>query len=262
MNDIVQIENHGGVRLIALNRPAARNALCTELVLKLRKLIQAAGEDRSARCVVITGRGGAFSSGADLDEWDQINKGTQRYPDHDWVEEALKLIQDVAACPKPVIAMIDGAAVGAGLDLALACDFRYVSERSKFMCAYTHIGFSPDCGGTYFLPRLIGIEAAKRFVFTGETWTAQDALRLGLVSEVASSEELQARTMAFAEQLANGPTVAIGLARHLIDASFDRTLGEQLAAEQAAGKVCVKTRDHVEALAAAQQRRKPVFTGA
>ena len=123
-----------------------------------------------------TGRGGAFSAGADVKEWaEKKRRATIPIPSNDWVEEAVQLVQDVPRCPKPTIAMIDGAAVGAGLDMALACDFRYRFDRAKFICAYTRVGYSPDCGGSWLLPRLIGVEAAKRFVFTGDTWDATKA---------------------------------------------------------------------------------------
>lgn len=262
MKDCIEVERHGEVGVIALNRPEARNALSMALTLQLRKAIKAASEDTKMRCLVVTGRGGAFSAGADVREWSELNAGVNPYPNNDWVEESIKLIQDLARCPKPTIAMIDGAAVGAGLDLALACDFRYASDRSKFICSYTRIGYSPDCGGTWFLPRIIGVEAAKRFVFTGELWDAPTAKANKLVSEVFAQSELLDRTLEFASQLAAGPTLAIGLAKKLIDSSHGRSLAEQQIEEQIAGTLCAATIDHAEGLAAANERREPKFVGA
>lgn len=261
MGGLVRIERERGVTIVALDRPEARNALSLGLLLELRRAIKALAQEAETRCIVLTGRGGSFSSGADFREWDELNRGINPFPDHDWVEEAIKLIQDVAALPKPTIAMIDGAAAGAGLDLALACDFRYASSRAKFICAYTRLGLPPDCGGTWFLPRIIGPEAAKRLVFTGEAWDAQTALSCGLVSDVVPPETLLEHTMEFGRRLAAGPTVAIGLAKKLIDSAFSRSLGEQQIEEQASGRACLATRDHIEGLAAANERRDPQFVG-
>jgi 2-(1,2-epoxy-1,2-dihydrophenyl)acetyl-CoA isomerase len=261
MSELVEVEDRGAVRIIAINRPEARNAISTPVLLKLKKAFKEAAKATHLRAVVLTGRGGAFSGGADVKEWAEIAAGNNPYPDHNWVEEAIGLVQDIARLPKPTIAMIDGPAVGGGLDFALACDFRVASTRAKFICAYTRVGFSPDAGGSWLLPRLIGIEAAKMFVFTGDAWDGVKAHAAGMVTEVVEVEELEARTMALAEKLASGPTVAIGLAKALLDNAHRRTFNEQLAEEERAGKICGKTADHAEGLAAANERRVPRFVG-
>ncbi len=262
MYTYIETERHGAVGVIALNRPEARNALGMGLTIELRRAVKEAAADTSLRALILTGRGGAFSAGADIKEWAEKVDGVDPWPDMNWVEESLKLIQEVNALPKPTIAMIDGAAVGAGLDMALACDFRYASDRSKFICSYTNVGYSPDCGGTWLMPRVMGLEAAKRFAFTGALWTAQIALENRLVSHVSPQAELFADTLAFAQQLASGPTVAIGLAKKLMNASSLRSLAEQQIEEVAAGRICATTRDHAEGLAAANERRAPNFVGA
>jgi 2-(1,2-epoxy-1,2-dihydrophenyl)acetyl-CoA isomerase len=261
MSDLVEVEDRGAVRIIAINRPEARNAISTPVLLKLKKAFKEAAKATQLRAVVLTGRGGAFSGGADVKEWMEIASGNNPYPEHNWVEEAIGLVQEIARFPKPTIAMIDGPAVGGGLDFALACDFRVATPRAKFICAYTRVGYSPDAGGSWLLPRLIGIEAAKMFVFTGDAWDGKKALEVGMVTEVVEVEDLEARTMALAEKLASGPTVAIGLAKALIDNAHRRTFNEQLAEEDRAGKICGKTADHAEGLAAANERRTPRFVG-
>ena len=262
MYKFIETERHGAVGVIALNRPEARNALGMGLTIELRRAVKEAAADASLRALILTGRGGAFSAGADVKEWANKSEGDNPWPDMNWVEESLKLIQEVHGLMKPTIAMIDGAAVGAGLDLALACDFRYASDRSKFICSYTNVGFSPDCGGTWLMPRVMGLEAAKRFAFTGELWMAQTALENRLVSHVSTRDDLFSETLAFAQQLAAGPTIAIGLAKKLMNASFTRSLAEQQIEEVAAGHICGTTQDHVEGLAAANERRVPNFIGA
>jgi 2-(1,2-epoxy-1,2-dihydrophenyl)acetyl-CoA isomerase len=245
-----------------MNRPQARNALNMALVVQMRRAVRAAAEDGSLRAVVLTGRGPAFCAGADVREWADKAAGENPYPDLNWVDETIKLVQEIHRLPKPVIAMIDGAAVGAGLDMALACDFRIASERSKFICSYTNVGYPPDCGGTWLMPRVMGIEAAKRFAYTGELWTADVALANRLVGQMVPQDRLVDETMALARRLAAGPTVAIGLAKRLMDTSHARSLPDQMLEEQAAGKFCAPTRDHAEGLAAANERRAPQFVGA
>ncbi len=262
MYTYIETERHGAVGVIALNRPEARNALGMGLTLELRRAIKEAAADAGLRALILTGRGGAFSAGADIKEWAGKVEGVDPWPDRNWVEESLKLIQEVHAFPKPTLAMIDGAAVGAGLDMALACDFRYASDRSKFICSYTHVGYSPDCGGSWLMPRVMGLEASKRFAFTGDLWMAEVALANRLISHVsADAEALLADTMAFAEKLGGGPTVAIGLTKTLLNASADRSLADQQKAEVAAGEICATTNDHAEGLAATMERRAPNFTG-
>lgn len=261
MADVVEIEDRGVVRLIALNRPEVRNAINTSVLLKLRRAVREAATAEEVRAVVITGRGGAFSGGADVKEWADKLKGIDPHPDHDWVEEAVKLVQDVYNLRKPTVAMIDGAAVGAGLDMALACDFRIASGRAKFVCAYTRVGYPPDAGGSWLMPRLMGVEAAKMFAYTGDAWDAETALRHGLVTQVVAEDALEETAFALAEKLAGGPTVAIGLAKRLIDTWASRSLAEQQLEEQRAGKICARTEDHAEGLAAANERRAPRFVG-
>ncbi len=262
MYRFLETERHGAVGVIALNRPEARNALGMGITIELRRALREAAADRTMRALVLTGRGGAFSAGADVKEWADKSKGDNPWPDMNWVEESLRLVQQVHDMPKPTIAMIDGAAVGAGLDMALACDFRYASERSKFICSYTNVGYSPDCGGSWLMPRVMGLEAAKRFAYTGELWTPEVALENRLVSNVSPRAQLLDDTLAFAQQLAAGPTVAIGLAKKLMNESFGRSLIEQQLEEVVAGRICAGTKDHAEGLAAANERRAPNFTGA
>lgn len=260
MYKFIEVERHDAVGVIALNRPEARNALGMGLTIELRRALREAAEDKTMRALILTGRGGAFSAGADVREW-ATGEPKKLWPDMNWMEESLRLVQQVHDMPKPVIAMIDGAAVGAGLDMALAADFRYASARSKFICSYTNVGFNPDCGGTWLMPRVIGLEAAKRFAYTGELWTAEVALQNRLVTHVSANEALWDETLAFAQQLASGPTVAIAHAKRLMNSAHTRSLSDQQLEEVAAGKLCGQTKDHAEGLAAANERRAPRFIG-
>jgi 2-(1,2-epoxy-1,2-dihydrophenyl)acetyl-CoA isomerase len=256
---IVETSDDGAVRVIAINRPERRNALNFDALVAMRDAIAEARASRALRALVITGRGGSFSAGADVREWAENKaKGVRG---GDWVGEAIQLIQDVFDFPKPTVAMIDGAATGAGLDLSAACDFRFASDRARFICSYTRIGYSPDAGSSWFLPRLVGLQRAKRFVYLAETWDAPTALANGLVTEVHPQAGLEAATMDFARRLAAGPTVAIGLAKALLDHGHRRSLPEALREEQKAGKICGQTEDHVEGLKAVNEKREPRFVG-
>jgi 2-(1,2-epoxy-1,2-dihydrophenyl)acetyl-CoA isomerase len=248
----------GAVRTLTLNRPEARNALNLELVSNLRGELQEAVADGSVRCLVLAAAGKAFCAGADVKDW--AESGPQQGPDP-WVTEAHALAVELAESPLPTIAVLNGAAVGAGLDLALACDFRVAADTARFACAYTWMAYPPDVGGTWLLPRLVHPDHAKRFVFTGEFWDAPTALERGLVGEVVPQERLAERGAALARELAAGPTIAIGHAKRLLDSAHRRTLAEQLEAEASAGEKCALTEDHREALAAVAERREPVFRG-
>ncbi len=255
---VVECRDQGAIRVVTLNRPDQLNALNTETLVGMRAALADAARDGAVRCLVLTGAGRGFCAGADVDEW-ASEKETP--PEHDWVAEATAMVQELYGLSVPTLAMIDGAAVGAGLDLALACDFRLATARSKFICAYTNIGYPPDCGGSWLMPRIIGLEAAKRFAYTGEVWNGEMALAKGLISELHEEAALEAAVMAFAQQLAAGPTVAIGHAKRLFHVSLDNDLGTQLALESVAGKACARTADHREGLRAATERRAPEFQG-
>jgi 2-(1,2-epoxy-1,2-dihydrophenyl)acetyl-CoA isomerase len=257
---MLQIDNHGALRVLTMDRPAMRNALCTNLLKELRAAVHAAKADRHCRALMITGAGKSFCSGADVQEWSAAEEAGQ-LETYGWTEAAHALCQEIYDFDRPTIALLNGAAVGAGLDLACACDFRLSADTAKFCCAYTKMGYAPDCGGTWFLPRLIGIEAAKLFVFTGAFWSAEEALQRGLITEMHPTDLLFERGVAFAQRLANGPTVALAAAKRLMREGFTRNLTAQLAAERTVGEICGRSQDAKEALTAAVAKREPVFSG-
>lgn len=260
MSELTPIADADGVRTITLNRPERRNALNVALLEALRAALADAAAEEAVRVVVLAGAGKGFCAGADVTEWSEAVDGADDTGLR-WERNAHALVQELHDLPKPTVAVLQGAAVGAGLDLACACDFRVASEDAVFFCAYTWVGYNPDAGGTWLYPRLMGLEAAKRFVYTGERWDAATAHVRGLVSEVVPHDELASAGARLAAELATGPGVAIGLAKGLLQTSFTRTLAEQLEEEKAAGKVCAETDDHKEALTAFAEKRSPVFRG-
>ena len=261
MADLVLQRDAGGVRTLTLNRPDRRNALDVPLLEALRAALAAAAADPEVRCVAVTGAGKGFCAGADVDEWAEADAADAEEIGRRWEHNAHALMQELYGLPKPTVALLNGAAVGAGLDLACCCDFRLAADAAKVACAYTWIGYSPDAGGSWLYPRLLRPDAAKRLVYTGELWDAQTALRHGLVGEVVPADELASAGQAFAEVLASGPTVALGHAKRLMHEALGRSFADQLAAEAEAARACATTQDHREALRAAAERRPPVFSG-
>ena len=256
---MLNVNDRNGVRYVTLDRPEVRNALNLALIRELRRAMHQAVAD-GVRCLVLTGNGKAFCAGGDVAEWADVEARGESasFP---WVEEMHGLILDIAGFPAPTIAWLNGAAVGAGLDMALACDFRLAADSTRFQCAYTRMAICPDAGGSWLLPRIIGIEQAKRFAFTGEFWSAGEALARGLVTEVHDNAALGDACRGFAERLAGGPTIAISETKRLMETAGARDLRAQLAEERAASERCYATEDFKEAMAAATGRRDPVFQG-
>ena len=261
MPEIIEVEDHGAVRVVAINRPELRNAINTAVLIGLRRAIREAAKTEALRTLVLTGRGGAFSAGADVKEWADKNRGIDPHPDHDWVEEACQLVLDVFRFPKPTVAMIDGAAVGAGLDMALACDFRYASARAKFICAYTRIGYPPDCGGSWLLPRLIGPSRALRLLYSGDFLEAAEAKAIGYANEVVAPEALMDAARAEARRYLKSSPFSIRHMKELVWRGLERDVAGHMARHVEALQACFKSEDHKEGVASFLERRPAQFVG-
>ncbi|KDN97123.1 enoyl-CoA hydratase/isomerase family protein [Pseudomonas donghuensis] len=249
-----------GIAWITLNRPDQRNALDIPSLKNLHALLDAHNADPAVRVVVLTGTGRSFCAGADLAEWAEA-QARGALESYGWTETAHALMQRLHSLDKPTIAAINGTAVGAGMDLTLCCDLRIAAASARFKAGYTSMAYSPDAGASWHLPRLIGSEQAKRLLFLDELWGAERALAAGLVGEVCADEQLLAVTAELAGRLANGPTFAFAQTKRLICDGAQRTLGEQLQAELAAGLLCGRSEDGAEALRAAVEKRTANFVG-
>ena len=250
----------GGVRTIQLDRPAKRNSLARPHLDALRHLLGAYAKDPEVRCLVLTGSGNSFCAGADVDEWAEA-EARGELGSYGWTEKAHALVEALAAFPRPTVAALNGAAVGAGADLAFACDFRIATASAWLRCGYTAMGFSPDMGGTWFLPRIVRADVARRFIFLNDRWPADAACAAGLVSESIADEAFMAHVAEFAGCLAAGPSLAFGHAKALLRQALTNSLAEQLRAEQAAGLACGHSEDGQEALRAAVEGRAARFSG-
>lgn len=251
----------GAVATVTIDRPSRMNALDITTLRGLEAAFTRAAMDPEVRCLVITGTGRAFSAGADVKEWaSEPQEPAPGATGDDWVTLSHRVMARLYRMPKPSVAAVNGVAVGAGLDLALSCDFRYAADEARFGSVYIRIGFSPDAGASFLLPRLVGLTKAKELIYTGRIIGSSEAESIGLVSRVVPGDELIAETMKFAHELASGPTVAIGLAKeniqdHWAADSFESALKN----EQRAGRICATTEDHKEGLSAVNEKREPRF---
>jgi 2-(1,2-epoxy-1,2-dihydrophenyl)acetyl-CoA isomerase len=252
-------EQQGGVGTITLNRPAALNALNRAHLIELNDAVQRAGFDRGVRSLVITGAGRGFSAGADVKEWGAGSAEDE--PSAGWIDLAHVLITRIYRLPKPVIAAVNGVAVGAGCDIALASDLRVASTAARFGQAYIKLGYCPDAGGSFLLPRLIGEARAMELIYTGRIIDADEANRIGLLNELVEPDQLLPTALALAGRLAEGPTIALGLAKENIRRNALLTIEDALRNERRAGEICGRTEDAKEGLAATIERRAANFQG-
>jgi enoyl-CoA hydratase/carnithine racemase len=245
--------DHGGVRMLTLNRPDRKNAINPQLWHELADALRATARD-DVRVLVITGAGGAFCTGADISLPEDI------HPRH-----KLRRLTDVALALHelaiPTIAKVTGAAVGAGWNLALGCDFVVATPESRFCQIFSKRGLSVDLGGSWLLPKLVGLQQAKRLVLLAEMIDAEEALSLGLVTWVKAAAEIDAFVADLAARLAAGPPVALAQSKALLNDGADATLRQALANEARAQPGNFATADSMEAYAAFAEKREAAFTG-
>ncbi len=251
---VLLTSDRDGVRTLTLNRPEKKNAINRELWVALADALRAAGTDRGVRALVITGAAGAFCSGADL------SAGDHTHPTY-----KMRNLSDVALLlhelPVPTVAKVTGVAVGAGWNLALGCDFVVATPESKFSQIFAKRGLSVDLGGSWLLPKLVGLQQAKRLALLAETIGADEALALNLVTWVMPAEEIDAFVTDLAARLVAGPAIALAQTKALLNEGADRTLRDALASEARAQAVNFATADAPEAYAAFAEKREPSFTG-
>jgi 2-(1,2-epoxy-1,2-dihydrophenyl)acetyl-CoA isomerase len=252
----VETTRDGGVLTITLHRPDVLNAFNAAMHRALGSALKEA-RDPEVRAVVLTGAGRGFCVGQDLTEFREAPGDIADRLRSNYHPNVLA----IRALEKPVIAAVNGAAAGAGLSFACACDIRIASDEATFVPAFVNIGLVPDSGGTYFVARLLGPARAFEWMTSGRRLTAQEALGWGLVSEVALPDDLAARAAELAAQLAAMPTRGIGMTKRLFDRAGESTLEEQLEWEAQLQSAATKTEDFREGVAAFLEKREPQFTG-
>jgi 2-(1,2-epoxy-1,2-dihydrophenyl)acetyl-CoA isomerase len=258
----VLVERRNGIALITLHRPEALNALLGDMRALLREAFEHTAADPAVRAIVVTGAGRGFSSGGDIRFMQEVMDRGGRFEDfRPLLEAGRDVVRAIHAADKPVIAAVNGAAAGAGMNFALACDIRWASEKAKFAESFVRIGLHPDWGGVHALPRIVGAARALELMWTGDPIDAAEALRLGIVSRVLPAEQLLPETLAFAERLARAPAVAVAAIKQSIRASATQNIEQALEREIEAQERCWNTRDCREGLAAFLEKREPRYEG-
>ncbi len=252
----VETGREGGVLTITLNRPEAYNAFTTSMHRALRAAL-AEAEAEDVRAVVITGAGKGFCAGQDLNEFRNVGGNIGGHLESTYHPN----IRAIRALPKPVIAAVNGAAAGAGLSLAAACDVRIAADSASFVPGFIGLGLVPDSGGSYFLARLLGPARAFAWMTANRRLTAAEAQDWGLVSEVVAADALAARAAELAATYAAAPTAGIGMTKRLFNQALHATLDEQLALEAELQSAATRTEDFGEGVAAFLEKRKPRFSG-
>ncbi|MEH6639070.1 MAG: crotonase/enoyl-CoA hydratase family protein [Porticoccaceae bacterium] len=264
MSDPILYRQQGRVAIITLNRPDTRNALSDDLVPALIEALNRANNDAGVSCVVLTGEGKSFSSGGNLKEIRAMTqeKKLSTHELRNWYVDMIQQIpRTMAELTVPVIAAVNGHAIGAGCDLTMMCDIRIASEKALFAESFMRVGLIPGDGGAWFLPRVIGLSRACEMSYTCDMIDAQKADKWGMVSDVVTPEDLMDTAIAMAERIAAHPPLGVRYAKKLITASQDMPLNAAL--EMAAGMQATlqNTDDHLEAIDAALEKRDPVFKG-
>ncbi len=257
----IKITEAEGIVTITLNRPDRLNAFVGHMRRDLAEALEEAGSDPHVRVVIINGQGRAFCSGGDVQFMAELLERNDAEEFSRILGAARRVILAIRHMTKPVIASIEGPAAGAGFNLALACDLRIASSTATFSQSFAKIGFHPDWGGTYFLPRMVTSNIACELFFLGDTIDADEAFRLGLINRVVAPEELEAETQRLAVRLRLGPAVSIAAAKHAVYASEHDSLEKMLQYEVEAQLRCFDSEDGREGVMAFLEKRPPRFTG-
>jgi 2-(1,2-epoxy-1,2-dihydrophenyl)acetyl-CoA isomerase len=248
-----------GVATLTLNRPEVLNALNDDLLGGLREGLARAKADDAVRAVLLTGAGRGFCAGADLA--DGRRSEGRRDVAQSLRERYHPIILSMRQFPKPIVGAVNGAAAGAGMSIALACDIVLAGTSASFLQAFTRIGLVPDCGSTWFLPRMAGDVRARAMIMLAEKIGAQDAMQCGLVWKVYADDKLMAEALAVAQRMAQMPTRAYDLIKQGLAASADNGLGQQLEIEALLQAQAMATEDHREGVAAFLAKRPAQFKG-
>ena len=266
MHDL-QFEVLDGIGRLTLDRPDKRNAMTTEMYHGVVDILAEVKRDDAIKVLLVTGAGTAFCAGSDAEQRLAARVVDDRFVPLERTRADLLEPVMLTFAPafydlgKPSIALVNGVAVGAGLSIALLCDIRLSSDRARYAASWLNVGLMPDCGATFTLPRLVGVDRALQLCLTGEVIDAREAHRLNLVTEVVPHDELDARATELARRIADGPSVAIELTRRALYQGLKSGLQSQLSLENQAQNLCFMSEDFKEGLRAFQEKRRPRFSG-
>lgn len=258
----LKLQQEGSVLTIKLDRPDSRNAFSLEMIHSLCDILEVADQDRNIKVFVLTGEGKSFCAGGDIKEMDQKrgmfagepNELRMRY--HYGIQQIPRIIDRLNT---PIIAMINGAAIGAGLDLACMCDLRVANEEAKFGETFNRLGLVPGDGGTFFLPRIVGEAKAKEMFFTGKIYDAQEALKMNLVHQVHRPEQLEAKTYELVKSILKNAPIALSMTKRAIHQARSVSLENHLELLSALQSITQRTRDHESAVRGLLDRKDVEF---
>jgi 2-(1,2-epoxy-1,2-dihydrophenyl)acetyl-CoA isomerase len=264
MADLLE-SRQDGVAILTLNRPEARNALSNAMLEALLEALPRLANDPDIGCVVVTGSGSAFCAGGDVKGFASEKGGANHGRSPEQAAYSLRQRMEVSRwlheMPKVTIASIPGAAAGAGLSIALACDFRIAAKTAKITTAFSKVGLSGDFGGTYFLTQLVGSAKARELYLLSDIILGEEAARLGIVNRAVDASELEAETMGWAKRIAAGPRITLGLIKKNMNTAEKGDLMLSFDTEALNHSRCAQTEDHAEASRAFVEKRAPVFKG-
>jgi enoyl-CoA hydratase/carnithine racemase len=256
----VLYRTEGHVAIITLNRPEAKNAFSPEMIDLWRQFLEEAKQNEQVRVIIVTGKGDTFCSGGDIRDMAEGKLRSWEMKKFLW-EGVHRIVLALTDLDKPIIAAINGAAMGAGLDMAIMCDLRVCSDRAKLAESYILLGLVPGDGGAYFLPRLVGIAKALELLLTGDVISPQEALGFGLVNRVVTHDRLMEETMILAEKITNKPPLAIRMMKRAVYQAQTSSLRSHLDYISSQTALLSETQDHQEAAKSFLEKRKPVFVG-
>ncbi len=259
--ETIVFDTAGSVATITLNRPDKLNAFTAKMHEELRAALAVVQKDDALRALVVTGAGRGFCAGQDLQEVTPASPDASRDLGQKLERNYNRLIRTLRALPKPIIAAINGVAAGAGANTALACDIVLAARSASFIQAFARIGLVPDSGGSFALPRRIGMARAAGLLMTGEAISAEQAESWGLIWKCVDDDKLAAEAQALAARLADGPTLALGLIKRLLNASGTNTLDQQLDLERDFQRLAGMSEDYREGVTAFREKRKAAFKG-
>lgn len=254
----ILFEKIDGIARISLNRPDKYNSFTREQALGLQQALKASDEDEEIRAVYLTGMGKAFCAGQDLGEVTMEGAPSLSTILLEHLNPVVSLIRELEL---PVVAAVNGVAAGAGANIALACDITVATESAVFIQAFSKIGLIPDSGGTFYLPRLVGLQRAAAYMMLGEKVSATEAARVGMIYQVIPDEAFAEASWAIAVKLSKMPTKALALTKRALNYAMDNDFTRQLAIEEQLQTTASQSEDYQEGVQAFLDKRKPVFTG-
>lgn len=254
----IELVKQDAIATIYLNRPSAMNALNDVLVEDLLAALDDVAADQTVRVVVLTGRGKAFCAGGDLFHIVSLDELSAA---RDFIARAGSVTAAMMNLPKPIIAMVNGVAAGAGFSLTLASDIVFCAASVRFAQSFSKVGLVPDCGAHYLLPRIVGPYKAKELMFTADLIDAETAEKLGFVNRLVADDRLEEETYAFARRLVASPPMPLAMIKKIVNMSGMIDLATTLEIETESQTVCMRTADHREGVAAFKDKRAPAFTG-